>query len=346
MTNYPGLVRVVKDGHTYLIDNLVTDLGGHLPDPGREYDRAQKASLYTPEREEQRGDMPGKVDEAKWSKAKAEAKKSYPDLDESNPRHWKIVSTIYKNMGGAFSKEIEKSMAVVEYFEKITPPFILDPRLWVSALKKSGAYENPEVAKTAFAYTMECYAELGGQLIKSSVMDEIEKGGAHKYAKKVALPGGGFRYIYPGEEAGEAREASAKPKVNAPANAAPEAKQAPTGSYAKTINALSAKNDAEARASLQNVDYDNLHGMHSEMNTDDPKRALVAQAMQEKRRAANKTQSEASEKTVEKSQTFEDFSKKNWSEVSDSLRKSHPDWDSDTLDQRCQSQLTVLFKFQ
>lgn len=48
--------------------------------------------------------LPGRVDEAKWSEAKAAAHKSYPDLSESNDRFWEIVSTIYKNMGGEFHK--------------------------------------------------------------------------------------------------------------------------------------------------------------------------------------------------------------------------------------------------
>ncbi len=45
-------------------------------------------------------------DEAAWDKAKAAARKQYPDLGESD-RFWAIVMTIYKNMtkgGSTMSK--------------------------------------------------------------------------------------------------------------------------------------------------------------------------------------------------------------------------------------------------
>ena len=37
-------------------------------------------------------------DEAAWDRAKAEAKKGYPDMSEDDDRYWKIVQKIYENM--------------------------------------------------------------------------------------------------------------------------------------------------------------------------------------------------------------------------------------------------------
>lgn len=44
--------------------------------------------------------MPGRKDEGKWNDAKKAAHKEYPDMGEDNDRFWKIVETIYENMGG------------------------------------------------------------------------------------------------------------------------------------------------------------------------------------------------------------------------------------------------------
>ena len=44
--------------------------------------------------------MPGRKDEAKWEEAKKAAHKSYPDRSEKDEGFWKIVQTIYENMGG------------------------------------------------------------------------------------------------------------------------------------------------------------------------------------------------------------------------------------------------------
>lgn len=350
MSKYPGMVRLTKDGHTYLIDGLNLDLGGHLPDAGREEDMAQKAAIHTPE--EQREDMPGK-DEAKWGEAKAQALKEFPGLTETNPRLWKAASTIYKSLGGKLSKDLEKSMATIDALEKITPTFIQDPHLWLGALKKSGIdYKNPAAILSNLGLTIKCYAEMGGQLMKSSM---LEKAASHKYADKVAKPGGGFRYIYAGEETGGKKEGGeAGPAIRKPApdaKAAPEGKKAAKTPYAKTIDALSAKNDAEAKAALQNVNYEHLAGMHGEMKASDPKRKLVAEMMAEKKSAAVREQAAAKEKgkTVEKSQSqdgYETFEKKNAGEVRASLRKSHPEWDAATLESRTTSQLRQLFKFQ
>lgn len=44
--------------------------------------------------------LPGRKDEAKWNEAKKAAHKSYPEFDESEDRFWKVVETIYQQMGG------------------------------------------------------------------------------------------------------------------------------------------------------------------------------------------------------------------------------------------------------
>jgi hypothetical protein len=45
--------------------------------------------------------MPGRhADEGKWNDAKDAAHKQYPEISEDNERFWKIVETIYQNMGG------------------------------------------------------------------------------------------------------------------------------------------------------------------------------------------------------------------------------------------------------
>ena len=339
---YPGLIRVTKDGHTYLIDGLNLDLGGHIPDAGREHDMAQKATRHQ--------EPENMFDEAKWSEAKEEVKKSHAGWEESNPRLWKLISSVYKSMGGELSETLQKSLAAIDALEKITPTFIQDPRLWLTALKKSGVdHEVPGAVYGNLGLTIKCYAEMGGQLVKSSMLD-FEKAVAHKYTGKVALPGGGFKYLY-GDDGGDKKEAAAPAAPHKPVAAAkaPEAKKAPQSAYAKSIEALSRKTDADAKESLQNVDYAHLAGMHGDMRQDDPKRALVAQAMQDKKRVADKAKAGAKEKSIAKSQnnsSFDTFEKKNFSEVKSSLRKSHPEWDTETLESRTASQLRQLFKFQ
>jgi hypothetical protein len=53
----------------------------------------------------------GVVDESIWEKAKKAVKKSdYPD-DNS---YYAVVSTVYKNMGGKYSKEASKYSEIIE----------------------------------------------------------------------------------------------------------------------------------------------------------------------------------------------------------------------------------------
>jgi len=78
--------------------------------------------------------MPGKVNESIWERAKKQARKQYPEFGRENPRYWKVVSSIYQKMGGAFSKKAEKSIADIiakcEQLEKSTPSVIMDKSLW------------------------------------------------------------------------------------------------------------------------------------------------------------------------------------------------------------------------
>ena len=56
--------------------------------------------------------MPGKVDEAKWNKAKEAASKSYKESDKA---YWPTVETIYENMGG---KHMKANLNNPEEFQK------------------------------------------------------------------------------------------------------------------------------------------------------------------------------------------------------------------------------------
>lgn len=47
-------------------------------------------------------------DEDKWKKAKEIVKKEY-DKDEKNPEFWKIVTGVYKNLGGEIESKKNES---------------------------------------------------------------------------------------------------------------------------------------------------------------------------------------------------------------------------------------------
>ena len=112
--------------------------------------------------------MPGKVNENKWSEAKASVKKQYK-FSEENPRFWKLVSSVYKKMGGKFSKKSEKSLAdiiaVCEQLEKSTPAFASDKRLWLKIEREdvlgSGLSKSEQLGKTL---QMVNYLCAGGRL--------------------------------------------------------------------------------------------------------------------------------------------------------------------------------------
>jgi hypothetical protein len=41
-----------------------------------------------------------KADEKHWNEAKARVKEQYPDIDEDNDRHWKLVTAVFQKMSG------------------------------------------------------------------------------------------------------------------------------------------------------------------------------------------------------------------------------------------------------
>lgn len=257
--------------------------------------------------------MPGKVDEATWDRAKAAAKKQYPDWDEKNPRLWKVISSIYKKMGGKFSKEVEKSLASIDEAIAMTPSFIEDPRLWVSAIKKScgetrwGIDDFPSIVKV--------YTESGGALAKSSMLDsqmgeEIRKaaGGVHKYANRLPRPGGGYRYIY-----ADGQGPGAKPGApGAPKKAAPPAKKASGKPGMKqAVDKVNKKDTAASKADI-------------------------------KRREAEE---ESRKKALKKSQDeFDAFSATYREDIKKSLAESHPEWSAETLESRVDPQVRQMFR--
>lgn len=353
--------KVEREGHTYEIDPTMTTLGGNAESVGRQLDAAQKAALYTPERENLQGDntMPGKVDEAKWDKAKEAVRKEHPEWSEDNPRFWKMTSAIYKKMGGEFSREINKSLEAIEQVERITPTFIENPRIWVQALKKSGMSETP---LENVLLTLRCYSEMGGRLMKSSMLESLptvtdlaraniasqfEKGGAHAYVDRIAKPGGGYKYIYDRKQSGGGQEhaAASRPAIKKPASgaAAPAKASKPAApAFAREVEKLAQKDARAQRQSLQNVSYENLQGMHA--HAKGPLLKLISEVMADRKREGVKAHSDAKEKPVQKSQTLEAFVEEHYSEVRKSLADANPGWDRATLKSRTEAQLRQLYK--
>ncbi len=253
--------------------------------------------------------MPGKVDEATWERAKAAAKKQYPEWGEKNPRLWKVISSIYKKMGGKFSKEVEKSLEAVDAAIAATPSFIEDPRLWVASIKKSCGDMRWDVDD--FNSILKAYGEAGGALIKSSMLDSqmgeeiVKAAGVHKYANRVPRPGGGYRYIYPegqGPKSKAAAPAAKAPKA-APAKGKPGMKAA--------VDKVNNKDTAASRA--------------------DAKR--------------KEAEDEARKKVIKKSQDdFETFSTTHREDIKKSLAESHPEWSAETLESRVDPQVRQMFR--
>lgn len=72
--------------------------------------------------------MPSWVkDEDKWAKAKDVARKQYPDVAEGDDRFYKIVTGIYKQMGGTMAKSLlfVKSVAVGQEYRIETPQAVV-----------------------------------------------------------------------------------------------------------------------------------------------------------------------------------------------------------------------------
>lgn len=149
--------------------------------------------------------MPGKVDETKWSEAKAAARKQYPDVGEKNPKFWKIVSSIYKKMDGKFSKKMEKSLTDLEALCRKNPERY---GFWDESSMQDTPPVESLVAKS-IAGQFSGHAEAPGDLEKAA-------GGVHKYTSRVPLPGGGFRYIYPEGQGPGKQDAQGAVKKPAP----------------------------------------------------------------------------------------------------------------------------------
>jgi hypothetical protein len=352
--------KVERDGHTYEIDPVMTTLGGNAESVGRQLDAAQKAALYTPDRENLQGDntMPGKVDEGKWDKAKEAVRKEHPEWSEDNPRFWKMTSAIYKKMGGEFSHEIKKSLEAIEQVERVTPTFIENPRIWVQALKKSGMSETP---LENVLLTLRCYSEMGGRLMKSSMLElptvqdvagahiagQFEKGGSHMYLDRVVKPGGGYKYIYDRKQSGgEDHSAASRPAVKkpVPGAAAPAKPSKPAApAFAREVEKLAQKDARAQRQSLQNVSYENLQGLHA--HAKGPLLKLISEVMADRKREGVKAHSDAKEKPpIQKSQTLESFVQEHYTEVRKSLAEANPAWDRATLKSRTEAQLRQLYK--
>lgn len=282
--------------------------------------------------------MPGKVNEGLWERAKASAKKSHPDWDDKNPRLWKVISAIYKKMGGKFSKQVEKSLASIEAAIAATPSFIEDPRIWVGAIKKSCGEMRWGVDD--FQSIVKAYAEMGGAIEKSSMLDssmgeEIQKaaGGVHKYANRVPRPGGGYRYIYPEGQGGGSASAKSGAPAAKPGMKAPAPVKSKT-SMAKIVEGLSKRDSREQRAALQNVSDDALSSMHAHA------KGGLAKVIDEEKQARK-----VKAATVKKSQEeFETFSSIYREDIKKSLAESHPDWDAETLERRVEPQVRQMFR--
>ena len=309
--------------------------------------------------------MPGKVDEKKWDAAKAAAKKQYPDWGEDNPRFWKVVSSIYKKMGGEFHSKTEKSMAFLEALERITPTFIADQHIWVKALAKSGitdlAKAVPGEILPRVPMLLRTYAEMGGQLQKSSMLDSIEtktaagiaeqfeKGGeapGHKYVRRVARPGGGFRYVYSDGSSGAAPPQAPGQSQSKPAGEAKKMPAKPQTAAARVIAHLTTLGGKKARAALQNVSYEHLRLLETHTKGNEGLQKIVREEVS--RRKADAAKKFQAKKTGEKSQgsdpEFQDFYKSFYPEVRDSLMKSPPDWGMGVLKDRVDAQLKLMFK--
>ena len=371
MSKYPGHETFKQDGHSYTIDPTQTMLGGHLPNCGRQIGVMRKESAYH-EYEENRGEpaMPGKVDEKKWDEAKAAAKKSHPDFGEDNPRFWKLVSAIYKKMGGEFHSKVEKSVAFLEAVERVTPTFVSQPRLWLRALEKAGVKDIVKATAGDILpqapLLMRLYAEMGGQLQKSSMQDfgsiedktassiseQFDKaagGGAHKYTAKHAKAGGGFRYEYP---AGQAPTGGRKGTSAATARARPdEVKKMPTSpqtAAARVMEHLLKMDSRKQRTSLANISYEHLRLIETHAKDEGLKKVVKEVISQRKSEAARKfkgkkqVESPAMKKSADAE--FDSFCKSYYDDVRDSLMKSHPEWDMGLLTDRTDAQLRQMFK--
>jgi len=375
MTKDSNNEKRTVDGHTYDADFVHTTVGGHLVHDGLLRPDRRAVNTNWAERADNKGDadMPGKVDEAKWDEAKAKAKKQYPDLSEDNPRLWKIISTIYKTMGGKFHSKLKKSLDLMENICKVTPTFISNPRLWVRALEKSGgSLEKPEPALKNLGLVVRCYAEMGGTLQKSSMLDnkpsmqdmaaasiasQFEKAGpgsaaaVHKYESRIQKPGGGWKYSYAGggqdKPHGRPPDATGAgykkiPKKPGQPGVVPEGYA--TSKLRRDIETLEKKPEAERRAALQNVSYENISAMLGHV----PSGSSFGKQL---RQEADSRKTEAGrKKPVQKSQSgeavdFESFRTQYLPDVEKSLAAETPGLDHETLQQRAEATLRQMYRY-
>lgn len=53
-------------------------------------------------------------DEATWERAKARVRQGYPHLSEAQPRFWRLVTTVYRRMGGAVRRRLRKAAPLLD----------------------------------------------------------------------------------------------------------------------------------------------------------------------------------------------------------------------------------------
>lgn len=365
LSKFPGREDFTVGGHTYTADKLMTVLGGHMPTPGIRRAQKDEREAYGDEDRLQGDEMPGKLDEKLWAKAKAQAKKQYPDKDADSPSLWKIVSTIYKKMGGKFSKDVKKALDFMDSLERITPSFVKDSRLWLKAVQKAGgSLTAPEKALENLGLTIKVYAEFGGRLQKSSMQDsspeEVRRrnigasfqkaetpGGQkpHAYIDRTPAPGGGWKYQYKDDHGkGPKKEKQIVP--NRPKGPG-DKKEAPEG-MARAIEHLNKKTAKDQKASLQNVSPDALAALDTHAPAKSSLKQVVAQEVtRRKEESARKNAPKKTKDETEKSQAdpaFEDFRKSWQGDIEKSLSIANPEWDSKTLNENTEAQLRQLYK--
>lgn len=368
MGNFPCIDTVRKDGHTYQVDQMYTFLGGHVPTLGIRQSQKAERKAYGDSEQLRGDDMPGKVDEGLWAKAKKAAKKQYPDKSDDSPSFWKIVSTVYKKMGGKFSKDMKKALDFFETLERITPSFIQDHRVWLKAVQKAGgSLIAPQKALENLGLTIRSYAEMGGRLQKSSMLDTspeavrrrnigaaFEKGGTpggvkphHAYTDRTPKGGGGWKYKY-GPSKAEIHPGSQKVKTGVPQAKHPSGEGGgKTTGMARAMDILNKKSSKDQKAALQNVSPDALAALHTSAPAKSSlKQAIAGEVASRKAEAARRDapKKDKAEPVEKADKGFEDFCKSWQGEVSKSLAASNPSWDSKTLHENTRAQLQQLYR--
>lgn len=332
-SRWPGLTDITHEGHRSRVDPVHTTLSGHLPHAG--IIGPSHHQFASDRLADEPGDraMPGKVDEGKWNEAKTAAKKQYPDLNEENPRLWKIVSSIYKKMGGHFEHKVEKALAFMEQVERVTPTFVRDPQLWVKAMGKAGAsLEDPTANITL---TVKLYAEAGGRLQKAQEADErpsmlemaaatiaasFEKGAApHRYIEKHPAPGGGYSYKYPSGSGGPSSGAPRQEPTHAAPGTEPVHRQAESG-VARAIANLARQGDQKAKAALATMSANNVAVVAEHAPKGSSLSKLAAQEMARRKGSTEKSMASEGRDGV----PYDAFERLHLPEMVKALQMNHP----------------------